>query len=68
MKNVIAISSNRTGTYLADQPSDSNAARGIETTASLQNAKRFTGGQAEIDAWVTQLGGVPGRWIALEVP
>jgi hypothetical protein len=64
---VVAMDAARRGTFLANQPSDSTALRGLETTVLLGNAKRFPD-QAALDAWVAILGGVVGNWVAMLVP
>ena len=67
MAVVVAIHSSRRGRFLRDQPSDSPAARGLETVENLDNAKRFAD-QAAIDTWVTALGGVTANWVAMTLP
>jgi hypothetical protein len=67
MAQVVALASNRRGRFLSNQTPDQPAARGLETTESLDNAKRFAD-QAAIDAWVTSMGGTPSAWVAMTLP
>ena len=63
---VLVVAWDRINAYLANQPADSPIGRGLESTESIRNAKRFAD-QAAIDAWVTSLGGPANRWFALQV-
>ncbi len=67
MAIVVAIRSNRRGVFLANQPTDSPPARGLETTSELDSAKRFPD-QAAIDTWVTSMNGVTSQWVAMVLP
>ncbi len=64
---VVALRTDRRGQYLADQPSDSPASRGLETTIELGNAKKFAD-QTAINNWVTSMGGTTSMWTAMTVP
>lgn len=56
---------NRVNAFLVESPA--NAARGLESTLMINNAKSFAD-QAAIDAYVTARGGPSNTWFAHTIP
>ena len=65
---VVALDDARRGRFISIATADgAPPAAGIETTESLDSAKRFADGAA-LAAWVAAHGGDPAGWIAWTLP
>lgn len=64
---IVAMHRNRRA-FIADMPADVPAARGLETTVAVVNAKQFPGGQTEIDTFVASMNGPAGTYVAVTIP
>jgi len=62
----VAIDRNLRGRYLRESPA--SAARGLESTLHLADAKQDFADQAAVDAFVTARGGVTADWLVHPVP
>ena len=64
---IVAQFTNGESIFASNQPADSPPARGLESTSSFADARRFKDA-AEMSRWIEARGGTVAEWRAVAIP